>query len=222
MLPRPLQRLLRRSRLDPFLQAWDDAYRQRREYERWLERGRPGRAVPHRVKQAVLRAYGAEFGLRTLVETGTYTGAMLHALRRDFDRFYSIEIDRDLAERAQRRFRSDPRVEILCGDSGTLLPRVLEKLATPALFWLDGHYSGPGTSAGVEASPVAREVGHVVGHAVGGHVIVIDDARYFVGKDGYPTLEELRQAVAALRPELELEEAQGLIHIHPQRVVPSP
>ena len=43
--------------------------------------------------------------------------------------------DPDWHARARERFRSAPEIELLQGDSGTLLRRVLTTLAEPALFW---------------------------------------------------------------------------------------
>src|SRR5580698_8229161 len=40
------------------------------DYWYWILRGRPSRS-PHLLKQKVVRAYGAKFALKTLVETGT-------------------------------------------------------------------------------------------------------------------------------------------------------
>lgn len=107
----------------------------------WETRGRP-LPGPGTFKHAVLRAYGQQFGLKTLVETGTYTGDTPAALKGDFDRIYSVELSRELARRAKKWFRHDSHITILQGDSTHRLPNVLMEISEPALFWLDGHYSG--------------------------------------------------------------------------------
>jgi len=46
-------------------------------------------------------------------------------------------------------------------------------------------------------------------------VILIDDAREFGVDPAYPTIEELRQMVAAQRPHLRLSVDADIIRIHP-------
>ena len=50
------------------------------DYWYWILRGRPLRS-PHLLKQKVVREYGERFGLKTLVETGTYYGEMVAAMK---------------------------------------------------------------------------------------------------------------------------------------------
>ena len=109
------------------------------DYWYWLLRGRPLRS-PHLLKQRVVREYGEKFGLKTLVETGTYYGEMVAAMKRRFDRIYSIEYAPALAERAARKFAAHENIRIFCGDSRVVMPEVLKLLKAPALFWLDAGY----------------------------------------------------------------------------------
>jgi hypothetical protein len=74
------------------------------------------------------------------------------------------------------------------------MPSVLETIHEPALFWLDGHYSGGDTARGDDDTPIRRELEHISKHPMRGrHLIVIDDLRCFDGQNGYPSLEGLRQ-----------------------------
>jgi hypothetical protein len=66
---------------------------------------------------------------------------MIAAMRPHFDKIYSIELSDYLYESARNRFKDVVNVEILHGDSGTLLAGLMGKLQQPALFWLDAHYS---------------------------------------------------------------------------------
>jgi hypothetical protein len=52
---------------------------------------------PHIVKQQTLRSYSKKFGLNILVETGTLHGDMVEAMKKDFERIYSIELNRSYA-----------------------------------------------------------------------------------------------------------------------------
>jgi len=184
------------------------------EYLDWKRRGGTG-APPHFVKQRTLREVAARHGLRTLVETGTYRGDMVAAMRPFFDRIVSIELGESLARAATARFAGDPRVTILEGDSARVLPRVLEELGGPALFWLDGHFSGGETARGPVDSPLVAEFEAILSSRERRHVVLIDDARLCDGKHGYPTLEALRALVAAHRPEWSVALRDDILRLAP-------
>jgi hypothetical protein len=90
-----------------------------------------------------------------------------------------------------RRFRNYPQVQIIRGNSGDILPELMPKIGDRALMWLDGHYSGGMTARGEKESPVFRELDAVFRNNLPHHVILIDDARLFIGQRDYPTMEEL-------------------------------
>jgi hypothetical protein len=168
---------------------------------------------PHLVKQRIIREYAERFGLRCLVETGTYMGDMVAAMRRTFDQVYSIELDRVLYERASWRFKNDPHVHLYFGDSATILGEVIPVLSGPTLFWLDGHYSAGVTAKGATETPVRAELLHVLADTRWRHVALIDDARCF-GTGDYPSVDELR-ALVNTQPYLSLEVAEDVIRIAP-------
>src|SRR4029078_5799052 len=107
----------------------------------WRLRGRP-LPPPHVVKQLAILRYQASRKLATFIETGTFTGEMIEAMRPHFRRLISIEMSPEIHDSARRRFAGDPRIEILLGNSAVVLPRVLGQIREPALFWLDGHFMG--------------------------------------------------------------------------------
>jgi hypothetical protein len=78
------------------------------------------------------------------------------------------------------------------GDSAAVLPRILDSLDQPTLFWLDAH---PCSDRSVRDAPVPllAELAAIAGHRVEGHVILIDDMR-LMGRAGYPDKEELLPA----------------------------
>ncbi|MBI4494137.1 MAG: hypothetical protein HY690_15220 [Chloroflexi bacterium] len=117
--------------------------------------------------------------------------------------------------RAKQLFALDEHVSILHGDSSDVLPEILSKIAEPALFWLDGHYSGGVTARGKYETPVWQELQHILNHSAAWHVILIDDARCFVGQSDYPTLQETRDLVWRKHPEWLFDVAHDIIRIHP-------
>lgn len=163
---------------------------ERRLERKWERSGRPVPPPPI-VKYGVIKEYQRRFGLRTLIETGTFSGGTIDAVKRRFERIVSIELSPEWHARAVKRFGSLRHVTLVHGDSATRLPEVLQTLREPALFWLDAHYSGPMTARGAIDSPIVRELDAIRAHGISGHVILIDDMRDFQGRDGYPTVAEL-------------------------------
>ncbi len=170
-------------------------WEQRRRYRKWERAGKP-MPPPHFTKQLALKTFASRFRLGVLVETGTYQGDMVRALAGVFDRIYSIELDAGLCRQAQTRFRRQRHIRILHGDSARQLPAILAELRQPALFWLDAHYTGAHAGKGDTNTPIMKELADIFAHPIKQHVILIDDARLFVGKDDYPTVGELARFVA--------------------------
>lgn len=165
----------------------------------WRLSGRP-LPPPHVVKQLVVLRYQQARKFSTFIETGTFTGEMVAAMRPHFQRLVSIELSPEIHRAAVQRFAGDPGIELLSGDSALMLPRVLERLGDPALFWLDGHFMGGVTARGEKDSPVSAELRALLSHHVRGHVVLIDDARLFSGRDGYPTISNLVAWIERERP----------------------
>jgi hypothetical protein len=188
----------RRSPFAPLV----DAVKDERELHRWVHSARDG-AAPALVKRSLLRSIAAARCLKILVETGTFFGATTYALRNDFHRILTIELDETLAKNASRRLRAFPHITVVQGNSAEHLPTICDTLGEPALFFLDGHYSGGQTARADKDSPVLDELAILFGHRAD-HVIVIDDARCFVGDGGYPTVDELCTFVYSRAPRMEV------------------
>jgi len=172
------------------------------DYWYWILRGRPARS-PHLLKQKVVREYGEKFGLKILVETGTYYGEMVAAMKNRFDRIYSIEYVPALAERATRKFARDEHVRIFCGDSRLVMPEVLALLRGPALFWLDAGYYG---WVGMETDKqrLSAEMEMILSHSYP-HVVLLDDARCLTGQNGIPTVNEVKSYIESKFPQRSVE-----------------
>jgi hypothetical protein len=185
-----IKTILKRSPLYGLLRA----ARQRREIRVWEAGGRRG-VPPPLFKRRILAEHADSKDLPTFVETGTYLGDTVQFVEAKFDRVVTIELNLDLYNRATRRFAGSSNVTVLHGDSGAVLPEVLATIDTPALFWLDGHYSEGITARGGSDTPILRELAAILAHPVTGHVVLIDDARCFDGRGDYPELAELEAFV---------------------------
>jgi hypothetical protein len=171
--------------------------------------------APPLVKQAVLRDVARSHRLRFFVETGTYLGDTVAALAGEFEALVTIELDPGLHERARQRFAGVDRVVCLRGDSGSLLPQIMERVAAPTLFWLDAHYSGPGTARGEIDTPILAELRTILRHPSRGHVVLVDDARLFGMDPAYPTVRQVWDLVRAERPDYAVDVGVDMVRVTP-------
>ncbi len=159
--------------------------------KKWDKMGRPV-PPPHELKQTVIEFYQQKYKCNVLVETGTYMGDMVEAQRENFDKIYSIELSEKLWKKAVKRFEKYPHIKIKQGDSGLMLNEITSELIEPAIFWLDGHYSAGITARGEKDCPIFGEIDAVFKNQKQfNHILLVDDARCFVGEGDYPTIEEL-------------------------------
>jgi hypothetical protein len=93
-------------------------------------------------KIRILKKYASASDYDIAVETGTLFGVSASRLSRYFPRVYTIEINRELYEKASAKFKDHERVRVLFGDSKLVLRDLLKKIDKPCLFYLDAHFSG--------------------------------------------------------------------------------
>lgn len=191
---------------------WYLSARHLREHAAWLI-NRRGKSASHLYKQKIIRQFAEKYDLKNFVESGTYLGEMVYAMRYRFDNLYSIELSHELCLKAKADFQKFPRVKIYEGNSSQMLPMVVAELKGPSLFWLDGHYSGGFTAKGDLQTPIVKELRAIIGHAPERSVILVDDARSFTGAGDYPSLAEISQLVKSLDPRLRLEVENDIIRI---------
>jgi len=170
----------------------------------WLRNDCQG-LPPHVFKQNTILEFQKKSGFDTLVETGTYLGDMVEAQKKFFKKIYSIELSTKLYGMAKKRFKKDANVEIVQGDSGRMLSLIVSKLNRPAIFWLDGHYSAGITAKGDKDCPIFEELDAIFNGKIKNHVLLIDDARCFVGQGDYPTIEGLSKFIETRIPGYKLE-----------------
>lgn len=147
----------------------------------------------------------------TFIETGTYLGDTLAAMRRVFEKAYSIELSEELYNRARQRFANDKNVTLLLGNSAEKLIELENVVNDGAnIFWLDAHWSGGITARAGENTPLIKELRAIQRFELQKSVIMIDDVRYFFdvaegfathdANYGYPQLANLLSLVSTLWP----------------------
>src|SRR6202020_2603520 len=184
------------------------------DYLYWKLRGKPIRS-PHLLKQRTVRDYAQRYGLGVLVETGTYYGEMVVAMKKRFAEIYSVEFDPQLAQRAAKKFAHWPHVHVLEGDSQKAVPELLKSLKEPTLFWLDAGYYGWAGLHGNEQR-LTSELEAILSHSIKQHVILMDDARGLNGQNGSPTVEQLKHRIEAEFPGRGFEVKYDILRIVPE------
>ena len=210
MLHKTVMPTLRRIRRNTKLKA-----KHRKQLKEWHDKGCPA-PPPHIVKQQCLRHYAARYKLRTLVESGTCCGDMVEAMKNSFNKIYSVELCKELFLKACKKFESEKHVKLIHGDSGIEIGNIVKTLKRPALFWLDGHYSGGVTAKGSKDTPIIEELQHILESGESGHVIIIDDARLFGSDPSYLSVDELKEFIFSRRTNVEISIKDDSIRVTPQ------
>jgi len=180
------------------------------QFHKWKKDGCPI-PPPHIVKQITIKEYKDKYEYEILVETGTYKGAMVEAQKKRFRKIFSVELGVDLFNKAVKRFYNDKNVTIVQGDSGKVLPKILSEINEPALFWLDGHYSAGITSKGEKECPIFEELDAIFSNKKFNHIILIDDARCFIGQGDYPAIAQLTEYIKSKNEKYQIEVKHDII-----------
>jgi hypothetical protein len=160
----------------------------------WRQWGR--KTAPTRgVKDYHLKRLAKEHDLKIFVETGTRGGTTLKSMVETgrFESLHSVEIIKKAYDKVQGKFYKHSEVRLYLGDSAKVLPRILENVNKPTLFWLDAH-------DGKFSTPILDEIRHIL-PTKQKHVLVMDDMRYFGTQEAYPTVQEVIDLVKELQPE---------------------
>jgi hypothetical protein len=178
----------------------------------WELLGKP-LPIPHLVKQMIINDIRNKFQYHLFVETGTYLGDMVEAQINNFKTIYSIELGDSLYKDAVEKFKDYQHVTIMNGDSGEVLVHLCAQINEPAIFWLDGHYSAGVTAKGNKECPIFEELTAIFNSAAFNHVLLIDDARLFIGENDYPTKSELFNFIKSHRANATITVENDIIQV---------
>ena len=133
--------------------------------------------------------------LDVFIESGTYLGETISTASKVFKTCYTIEIHEPTFN-----YRIKPNlvpkfsnVSFILGESYRVFETLLPTIQEPCLFWLDGHYSGPGTGQGTVDAPINEELEVIIRTYKYPCCIAIDDVRLFgkkLGEDWRNVTEE--------------------------------
>jgi hypothetical protein len=120
----------------------------------------------------------------TFIESGTYYGGTVTALRDEFQTLYTIELSEKHYQYFDEIKRSNNYDNIVnyFGDTVDVLPVILQtlKYQDKSIFWLDGHWSSGDTAKGKKDCPLIEECNHIDNfYKPSKGIILIDDYRLF-------------------------------------------
>lgn len=153
----------------------------------------PQADLSYAAKQDVLREYWSRFGpFRFVIETGIWQGqGSCMQFRSEQSEYVAVESNDESATQARER-----GFDVRTGDSATILPALLAARNEPAFFWLDAHLVAEANEP--SHSPLLAELGAIlVWPYAARSVVLVDDIR-MMGRDGWPTLMEVLQAVRSI------------------------
>lgn len=122
-------------------------------------------------------------------ESGTYQGdGVRAALEAGYTRIVTAEVFEPIYSQTKQKFVNFPQVTCLHGDTTMVLKNVLPTFVGKTVtFWLDGHYSGPGTGGEQNPFPIIEELQEILAAKNNSYisrpVILIDDMRLLKEKE---------------------------------------
>lgn len=119
------------------------------------------------------------------VETGTFLGNTARWASQHFSTVFTIEFAEAIYHQAVSAHQHIAHISFLYGHTREKLAEVVNTLSTPAIFWLDAHWSDGATYGANDECPVLDEV-TIILQSAHNHFILIDDARMFLAPPPYP------------------------------------
>jgi hypothetical protein len=132
-------------------------------------------------------------------------------------------LSEELARNTKTRFEKDKNVTIIHGDSGVELFTLFKKFSYPVLFWLDWHYSSEFqvgdryiiTAKSDKQTPIENELMAILSQP-SNHIILIDDARLFVGENDYPSIRQIRKICKLHKVNYQVDINDDIIRLFPK------
>jgi hypothetical protein len=142
-----------------------------------------------------------QFAVKNFVETGTYYGDTAIWASKNFENVLTIEYSKELYEHTRIKYQNIDNIIFLFGDSRSQLSELIASLDSPAIFWLDAHWSGGLTYGENDQCPLLEEI-NLINNSQFEHFILIDDARLFTSApqppqriDQWPDISEIVDAL---------------------------
>lgn len=146
------------------------------------------------ILEAMIRKVVAEYGIETVIETGSWRGYTTRRFAEFVPFVNAIEIDPEVAAMARATLFDVPNAVVHQGDSALLLASFIPSLNPPVLYYLDAHWG--------EEWPLLNEL-DAIAKLSGPCVVVIHDC-VVPGTDlGYDSYKGIPLTFEYVKPKLD-------------------
>lgn len=148
---------------------------------------------------------------KIFIETGTYLGRTVIEVSKYFDMVHTIELKQDVFDASCNNIKKTDltNIKLHCGDSREILPKILETITRPCVFWLDAHYHQP-------TAPLMKDLETIHNNIYQENaIILIDDIRELT-KWGCPNYNKVVEICKNYWPTHNIYGINDIIHILPQ------
>jgi hypothetical protein len=167
-------------------------------------------------KATAIHKLQKKWGYRIFVETGTADATTFESVCLlnstapfKFTHMFSIENDHSRYLNCIERMVGLQRNTVIFADSAVHLPRMIQRIEGPVLYFLDAHGAQP-----EEPTPIREELAHIFYHAELWPVVLIDDARLFNAWSTWPNLSEIEEIAISHHYECTVE--NDMIRLEPR------
>lgn len=183
-------------------------------------------AIHFSIDPVLAALLASRLDLTVFIETGTFEGDSVAAVRGCFRELHTCELSPELHAAAVRRFADDPSVNCHLGSSPDRLRSLAAIHARHAvMYWLDAHWCSAAHTAGQASQCPLLEELEAIAPLHPESIVWIDDARYFMAPPpapleatGWPTFQEVLDRLRSLSSQHRLMFANDTILFHPAKV----
>jgi len=147
-------------------------------------------AVTFGIPKKLIGLIKEKYKIELFIETGTFKGETSVWAAGQFKDVFTIENSPAIFESASVTLSRYKNIYPLFGNSAVQLNNVITDINKPAIFWLDAHWCGRDTYGSDDPCPLLDEI-RIIKQSKYMHVLMIDDARFFLKPPPEPQNQEL-------------------------------
>lgn len=138
-----------------------------------------GGSLKYEELEEIYKEYPEYKDIDVFVESGTYKGETTREMAKFFSQVHTVEICEELHNEAKENGKRHNILYYL-GDSCVFLPKIVNMVNKPSIYFLDAHISGADSSwNGKELVPLLKELDLILEKQKHKSIYIIDDARFF-------------------------------------------
>ena len=143
------------------------------------------------LKRPFLQKMANLFKANIFIETGTCYGETLNSAKPCFKKLYSVEKNKNLYEKAAKKFSNSSKIKVFHNNSPVFLRQILPSIDERILFWLDAHDSE-------DSTPIVEEIESIKQLCIEPPIILVDDICHFHNSRHYPSVKKLKELLISI------------------------